>query len=350
MALNKENVFKNQLHSIASVRLPIIIAIVSCHVMIPCEPNTIEWYLIKFIGHETASIGVHLFFFISGLLFFANINKDTNNFIFIKEIWPYKIKKRVTSILIPYLCWNLIAYIFYAIIDKHFEWTLLFSHKVYWDWNYEVKGFFFYPADGPLWFLRNLFIISLITPFIYLIIKLIPPKIGVCLLSISYILNIGVQYDFGMINTFCLFTMGAYWGYYKITSLDKIYNLGKLCLILFIIISIIDLYISNIYQHHEYLQHIGILIGFPVMFFLSRNLPSSYKNIDFPSLSMFIFCSHGFLLRPILFITNKLNISYPLITYVLNIVLTSLLCIISYYLMKQFFPKKISKILMGGRI
>ena len=153
-----------------------------------------------------------------------------------------------------------------------------------------------------------------------------------------------------MINTFCLFTMGAYWGYYKITSLDKIYNLGKLCLILFIIISIIDLYISNIYQHHEYLQHIGILIGFPVMFFLSRNLPSSYKNIDFPSLSMFIFCSHGFLLRPILFITNKLNISYPLITYVLNIVLTSLLCIISYYLMKQFFPKKISKILMGGRI
>lgn len=78
--------FKQQLNTISAVRLPMILAILSCHVVAPCIHGTPDWYFIKLIGHEIASIGVPLFFFISGLLFFVNVDKHSSIIDFVLQI------------------------------------------------------------------------------------------------------------------------------------------------------------------------------------------------------------------------------------------------------------------------
>lgn len=50
--------FNSQLNVISSIRLPLILLIVSCHVIPEVTSGTFDWWIVKFIGHEVASIGV----------------------------------------------------------------------------------------------------------------------------------------------------------------------------------------------------------------------------------------------------------------------------------------------------
>lgn len=68
--------FKDQLNAISSIRLPLILLIVSCHVVPKVSDDTFSWWMIKLIGHEMASVGVPMFFLISGLLFFCNMDSS----------------------------------------------------------------------------------------------------------------------------------------------------------------------------------------------------------------------------------------------------------------------------------
>lgn len=84
--------FKDQLNVISSLRLPMILFIVGCHVVPEITTGTFDWWVIKLVGHEMASVGVPMFFLISGLLFFCNINADQNTLIFTKNIYSGGVK------------------------------------------------------------------------------------------------------------------------------------------------------------------------------------------------------------------------------------------------------------------
>lgn len=105
--------FNSQLNVISSIRLPLILLIVSCHVVPEVTSGTFDWWIVKFIGHEVASIGVPLFFLISGILFFHNVDKKKSIANFCNEIYSGggKISRRIKSIFIPYMAWNLLAYL-----------------------------------------------------------------------------------------------------------------------------------------------------------------------------------------------------------------------------------------------
>lgn len=79
--------FRAQLDVISSLRLPMILLIVTCHVVPEITPGTIDWWVIKFVGHEMASVDVPMFFLISGLLFFCNINPGQKTSVFTKAIY-----------------------------------------------------------------------------------------------------------------------------------------------------------------------------------------------------------------------------------------------------------------------
>lgn len=109
----------------------------------------------------------HLFFFLSGLLFFNGITQ-------IKDCIA-KIKKRVRNLLIPYLIWNVVFVLWYVALNcipgvkgfinsnilGHFETTIWESLCFLW----------IAPASFPLWFLRDLMVMVGLSPIIYLFIK-----------------------------------------------------------------------------------------------------------------------------------------------------------------------------------
>mgnify|MGYP000854330025 FL=1 len=128
---------------------------------------------IDFISGSLAPLANPFFFFISGLLFFHCRQ-------FTRKVYINKIRHRLQSLLIPYILWNLLFLLIIAIgsflrpgwtaiIDKPLSnFTIKDYLLIFWDTSLiGQKGGLATPIDIPLWFVRNLMVLSLVSPFIY---------------------------------------------------------------------------------------------------------------------------------------------------------------------------------------
>ena len=134
---------------------------------------------IDFISGSLAPLANPFFFFISGLLFFHCRQ-------FTRKVYINKIRHRLQSLLIPYILWNLLFLLIIAIgsslrpgwtviIDKPLSnFTIKDYLLIFWDTSLiGQKGGLATPIDIPLWFIRNLMVLSLVSPFIYRTIHLL---------------------------------------------------------------------------------------------------------------------------------------------------------------------------------
>lgn len=170
---------------IRQLRFPMIVLVTYAHSygnvaddfsLLSSDWNTYE-FLKLLVSQTLVKIAVPVFFIISGYLFFANV-KEWN-----LTVYKEKMFRRIKTLLIPYLIWNLLM----AIKLKAFCWSMFW---VYWkpagiqiDWlgNEQLMTA---PANMPLWFLRDLMIVSLLTPIIYLAIR----RLGYWLMGLLTIL------------------------------------------------------------------------------------------------------------------------------------------------------------------
>ncbi len=118
-----------------------------------------------------ASISVPLFFFISGFLFFYKTEWS-------KEAYISKLRKRVKSLLVPYLFWIAAPLAFTALyqqlfLPETFDELRIADYSIS-DWltsfgiqppgsESEISC----PFNDPLWFIRDLIVITIISPVIY---------------------------------------------------------------------------------------------------------------------------------------------------------------------------------------
>lgn len=123
-------------------------------------------------------IAVPVFFFISGYLYFVNIDKLSY------EQYKNKTRSRIKSLFIPYILWNGLYIMIYSLCQS-LGMRTIFSKITEWNSIDFFKAFFCFdsgmsPIDGPLWFIRDLFIIFLLSPIFYCILK----KSGVFFISL----------------------------------------------------------------------------------------------------------------------------------------------------------------------
>lgn len=166
-------------NSITFLKFPLAILVVILHVDISTKPieniglNNLElteplymqvsWLFSRYLAYAA----VPAFFIISGFLLFYNVHEYN------KDIYLRKVRSRVKSLLIPYISWNLLYLLLYWLIGHE---NILFAEgKNIFDESYTNLNFFIAlfvkPLDGPLWFIRNLFVLVLISPVLYHIIK-----------------------------------------------------------------------------------------------------------------------------------------------------------------------------------
>lgn len=122
------------------------------------------------LGRGICRIAVPSFFMISGYLFFSKLEETWNT-----GIWLDKLKKRVRTLLVPYVLWNLIA----AVAIWGYRWLFARMHgedypgfidriaqsRCLWDDSGSL------PFDGPLWFIRYLMIFVVTAPLFWLFVK-----------------------------------------------------------------------------------------------------------------------------------------------------------------------------------
>jgi surface polysaccharide O-acyltransferase-like enzyme len=115
-----------------------------------------------------------LFFLISGYLFVSS------NSGFSWQTFTVKCRRRLKTWVVPYLLWNTIFLLFYGLVGLLLpsvlgdipplqEMSFTDVLKAY--WCIRGEGFNSGPIDGPLWFLRDLMVIALLTPLYVAIIR-----------------------------------------------------------------------------------------------------------------------------------------------------------------------------------
>ncbi|MDE6311847.1 MAG: acyltransferase [Muribaculaceae bacterium] len=131
-------------------------------------------------------IAVACFFMISGFLFFQNIPRW--NF----TRWQGKMQRRGRTLALPYILWNLLPFAFCLLYGYlgYLRSGLPDSipgdmrdanlYRILWDWarwGGEVKNIFGLPIynsgpyDGPLWFMRDLLVVTALSPLIYVLVR-----------------------------------------------------------------------------------------------------------------------------------------------------------------------------------
>lgn len=294
--------------------------------------------------------GVPGFFFISGFLFFNS-----------KKRYQQKLQTRFYTLMIPYFLWNTMLLILYIIAfiagfpqdinGKNItDYTFIDYMRVFWDRGSYDEGNFV-PILCPFWYIRNLLIMSVLSPLFYIIIKNVRE---------AYLLVVAVWWLLTPHNAFIsqsilFFSLGAYFSIIDKNPLVLFHKYKKLCLILFAVFAIADILVHTLYVTPINLQihRLALIFNIPALFLLANYCcRHGITSKLLPNAAFIVFSVH----YPIVVVIRKACaakigdasdlIHIPL--YFLCVLLATFLSLLIYIFLDRFCPK-LKSILSGNR-
>lgn len=293
-------------------------------------------------------LAVPLFFIVSGATLFRNYDSIQ---------YKKKLLQKVKTLLIPFICWNIINMIFsivtsYSFVSNYFAGRQKFEITVL---NIFLS-IFFYKCNRPFWFVFNLMIFTVLTPIINRIIT--QKSTGVILVVAILILEVfDVRLPKNIFfepESIIYYLFGCFIGkhYFNIFTKPSKIKMRVLSTILFTLITIYKVLVA--YKLIELLKSIDIIItilyclSFWVMIdvFINKITVKPYMNTSF-----FIYAMHVNISAIIIKLFYLLMPQYPLMS-ILNFIICSILsiiliCIICKFL-DRFFPRTY-RVLSGNR-
>ena len=364
--MNEEN-RKTLLEAITILRLPLMILVVLIHAY-PCLESRVgeAFYNAEifscfayFISQIVSRIAVPLFFVISGFLYFFNIEQKMT-----WNVYLSKTQKRVRTLLIPYLIWNIVALFIYG--SAHVlginmgadvsmeswgirEWLVCFLDTSY------IKGNnSHFPINYPLWFMRDLILLVLVSPLIYCAIKYVR-WLFIVVLGTLWFIGLELFYIAG-VSTLLFFSIGAW---LAIEQIDVVALCRKKMFIpLYMCCALIELVIhsTEILGGEKILHKIIILLGIVAFVSMAIWLLDSHQikvNNLWSGSAMFIYVYHAIPLSVItkmmlLLLRGYINNLTLCLVYIMSVVLIVLIGVFVYKYMSKFLPR-FTAFVLGGR-
>lgn len=118
---------------------------------------------------DFSSIALGFFFAQTGFFLYNNLTKDNIR---------VRFKKRLKSLLVPFVFWNLFFFIVYIVLDMFADYKFSL--------NSLIGGFSFLPFDGPLWYVFTILVLLFFLPLLQ---KIKDKKV---LQIVLFIISIGV--------------------------------------------------------------------------------------------------------------------------------------------------------------
>lgn len=324
---------KNISKAIAVMRMPVIVGPVMIHSAIKNidAGSSIQYVLSSIIGE----VSVPLFYAISGFLFFSKIAPNW---------YTAKLKSRVRGLLIPYLLWNLIAYLVYAAAGEM-------------QWNQFLESFWVVegkvghsPADGPLWFVRTLMMAAVCSPIFFLLNKN-KWLSWISLLLVGAWLFGAPRFSQGVVKGFVFFNFGAWLAFQKISLKETPKNICfYVSLMLFALVAACDISSFDLgVTIHSAIHRLSTLVGFSVFFFAAFCVKGRILNLLYKSggVSFFVYCVH----EPVLFtykgfLVNALGANAA--TFILLVVMTMAISCVLCAVLNKYTPRFLH-MLIGSR-
>jgi hypothetical protein len=373
---------KNQSLAVDCLRFPLIIFVVFIHTTgkYPVDIADISWsttltdvnifrifrYLIM---NVVCRVAVPSFYLFSGYYFFYQIEK------FNKDIYASKIHRRIFSLLLPYLLWNLIQFLISILLilkntlqsGNFINQITIYYHKVggllgiFWNGQstpsckLNFLGFIdgrTAPIDMPLWFLRDLIILSILTPIIYWLIKKAKIYYIVVLLMIT-LLNLWPWIPGLSIDGLFYYSVGAYFSINRINLLQLSLKIKKMCFLLSLIMIPAIMIFNRYYDTLITLFIIpAICSSLVIMSTIINNEKIKKILLNMKSKVFFIYGIHYLPIVAIysIFITglySERNALWDIVLYLSTPLFSVTICLIWYYILLKLFPTFVSA-LSGG--
>ncbi|MBQ3656441.1 MAG: acyltransferase [Bacteroidales bacterium] len=384
MLTNDNLLSKAQSETISLLRFPMALLVILIH-------NNSQYYydwhseldLMSFegacflLGHILrlfAGIAVPTFFMISGFLFFNNFRE------FSWDGYKKKMKSRVKTLIIPYLLWNIavwaallavrIVKMYY--IGETWDFVLNFIAEknicFLWDinhwgdanrpwlwWTTYATG----PIDLPLWFLRDLIVVTVLSPLIYWFVKNLT-IFSIVILFAAYVMSFWITWHGFSCTAFFYFTLGAYFaingknfvefcGRYKTAILTAMAVFFTLTITRWIT----DDY-KSIVRNLFYVSTVLTAVYTASYFVTNKGVKANPLLV---SSCFFIYASHAAALpkSPLWLVQKVFNFIIPgggyfhqIICYVVVPCVTAAGLVFAYWLLMKWLPK-IGKVFCGGR-
>ena len=304
------------------------------------------------------NLSVPLFFFISGYLFYTS-PREWNW----RGVWWGKMKRRVYTLLVPYLAYNLLSatngYVMSA-VDPSFV--------VAWDnpsalpflgefWNSttacvgmtNILGFsmqLYYPADIPLWFVRDLIVVVLCTPLLHWLLK----RFGRYFVVLLGLVWFAVPYlhlrTLGFESAFFFFSWGAYMSINRKDMLQVFGQYFKASVCLYLLLGIAHVAASHYWPEVQgSIKQLNVLVGLLFAYnFAAWLLKRGICKVNpfLASASFFVYVAHALVVPRVLkllFITFSPASDWALLlVYTLAVVLTVALLLGTFYIMRRYTP------------
>lgn len=307
-----------------------------------------------FFGYDGIGLIANpLFYCISGFLFFVGIKT-------VADCTP-KIHKRIKSLMIPYLIWNIVFVLWYVALDlipgasKYVNSDMVGS---IFNTSFcgSIKELFITPAAFQLWFLRDLILYVLLSPIFYFLLKKV--KLGLpFLLFVGGI--IGLLYLPSEIKIWgaFYFVLGGYIGLYiPLDSISQKISLrvATICGFLYLLNALLRAFVLYQWKGSDMVVEMCGLIAIWKLYDTAFKYCNEKWIILLSSLggyAFFIYLFH----EPVFNIIKKtgiklVNQSEPslILLYILNPIIMAIIAIAVAKCLKKLTPN-IYKILIGGR-
>ena len=200
---------KIQYETIDMLRFPLICLVVLVHsapvsvsVTTTGLPLLSDYELLNFfielIGHALTNVAVPAFCVFSGYLFFLNFREWS------WRAYGHKLRRRVHSLLLPYLAWNTLALVLIALVSLAHDirhglpadniisllsdpgWHIYYD-AITIDGPFAGNEAFGAPIDLTLWFVRDLIVTVILTPIIHFVVRRTSAFLPILLLVMAYI-------------------------------------------------------------------------------------------------------------------------------------------------------------------
>ena len=332
--------------------------------------NSLGWVLeLKtFFSEGLCRVAVPAFFFISGYYFYKSFDKWNIN------IWFEKINKRIRTLLVPYILWNLISLLFAIMASGLISGGGIFQFmndhgwlRIFWDnnrYNYTssinilgIEMFNSKPLNFPLWYIRDLLVMVIISPVVRVIITY-SREYGLIVMALMMILNIGIPVEGFSMTSIFFFSLGGYFMLYKKDIICEFRRFEMTVLIISIVLLLIMVFEfgkNDLFWgiSHNSFKLFGLITLFNIAGRIVQGGKAFSKENHFLTAScFFVFACHALIVARCGKVLNILLNSNRLINlstqYFLTFLLTIFICLFLYYIFYKALPK-ITNILTGGR-
>lgn len=337
-----DEAFRKLSASIACMRFPLVLAVLLLHaessIHLTDHPlySTFIYPLALWFGDT----GVPAYFFISSLLLYYSA-----------KTYMQQIKTRVRTLLVPYLIWNGLYLLLYMAaywilrIDvpinsfSQADFTFTDYLRCFWDRNDWDQGNF-RPILTPMWYVRNLMLLYLVSPVIYYIIRtthLLMPALCCWFWINDPTISLIWQ-------SLTMFSLGALFPVLDINPMDLLDGFKEMIIGLFVVFGLADC-VTHMYFVTPYNLQIHRLALITNTFFCiwlgyflhQRGVESKYLS----KTAFFVFCVH----YPIMMAVRGAAGHFPqwsdvthIIVYFLSVALVTAVCLGLYELLNRYCP------------